>query len=109
MSNNATYSVSRLELAGTPAEIGRKLGRFCASAVHGYLVRSSPWETVQQWKGSAVVTHMAELTRQRVPDVWAELEGLAQGLELPVEDVFLWNARGDLWAMAPDGCTSILI
>jgi hypothetical protein len=23
------------------------------------------------------------------------------------DDVFLWNCRGDIWAMAPDGCTTV--
>lgn len=109
MLNNKSYSLARLDLAGTPFEIGQQLGRFGASAVHDYLLRSSAWATVQQWKDSAAAGQMATLTRERLPDVWAELEGLAQGLELPLDDVFLWNARGDLWAMAPDGCTSVLI
>lgn len=109
MLNKKSYSLSRLDLSGTPFQIGQQLGRFGAAAVHGYLVNSPAWNTVQQWKDSAAVKHMAMLTRERLPDVWAELEGLAQGLNLPLDDVFLWNARGDLWAMAPDGCTSVLI
>lgn len=108
MLNNKSYSLVRLELSGTPSEIGQQLGRFGAAAAHDYLVNSPAWGTVQQWKGSTVVQQMAALTRKHLPDVWAELEGLAKGLELPLDDVFLWNARGDLWAMAPDGCTSIL-
>src|SRR5690554_3805844 len=109
MLNNTSYSLSQRVVRGTPFEIGQQLGRFGAQAVHDYLLRSVAWETVQQWKGSAAAGHMARLTRQHLPDVWTELEGLADGLQLPLDDVFLWNARGDLWAMAPDGCTTILI
>lgn len=109
MLNDTSYSLARIDLAGTPFEIGRQLGRFGAAAVHGYLLGSPAWKTVQQWKDSEAVRSMAALTREHLPDVWAELEGLAQGLELPLDDVFLWNARGDLWAMAPDGCTSVLM
>lgn len=109
MLNDTSYALGHLKLAGTPYEIGQQLGRFGAAAVHGYLVGSPAWASVQQWKDSAAAGHMAALTRERLPDVWAELEGLAHGLELPLTDVFLWNARGDLWAMAPDGCTSVLI
>lgn len=109
MLNDKSYALGRLDLSGSPFEIGHQLGRFGAAAVHGYLLGSPAWASVQQWKDSAAAGHMAALTRERLPDVWAELEGLAQGLELPLDDVFLWNARGDLWAMAPDGCTSVLI
>lgn len=108
MSNNKSYSLARLELSGTPYEIGQQLGRFGVAPVHDYLVQSAVWSTVQQWKGSAPAEQMAQLTQQHFPDIWQELEGLADGLQLSVDDVFLWNARGDLWAMAPDGCTTIL-
>lgn len=109
MLNNKSYALARLDLTGTPFEIGLQLGRFGAAAVHDYLLGSPAWATVQQWKDSAAARQMSRLTRERLPDIWTELEGLAQGLELPLDDVFLWNARGDLWAMAPDGCTSVLI
>ncbi|MBZ9705599.1 C45 family peptidase [Mesorhizobium sp. ESP7-2] len=41
---------------------------------------------------------------EQFPRYWAELQG---GLELRFDDVFLWNCRGDIWAMAPDGCTTV--
>lgn len=109
MLNRTSYSLSSFTVSGTPFQIGQQLGQFGAPAVHEYLVQSSAWNTVQQWKGSLAAEYMARLTRERLPDVWAELQGLANGLKLPVDDVFLWNARGDLWAMAPDGCTTVAI
>jgi hypothetical protein len=30
-------------------------------------------------------------------------------MELPFDEVFAWNCRGDVWAMAPDGCTTVQI
>lgn len=107
--SDKSYSLSRLMISGTPYEIGVQLGRFGAAQTHNYLVKSAAWATVQEWKGSARAESMAQLTQQLLPNVWSELKGLAKGLDLPLDDVFLWNARGDLWAMAPDGCTSILI
>ncbi len=106
--SNKSYSLSRLEVSGSPFEVGLQLGRFGKEAVHSYLLGSAAWGTVQAWKGSAAAQRMAQLTQERLPDIWAELQGLAQGLDLPLDDVFLWNARGDLWAMAPDGCTTIM-
>jgi predicted choloylglycine hydrolase len=47
------------------------------------------------------------LTEQCFPQIHEELLGLAAGLDLPAEDVFLWNCRGDLWSMSPDGCTTV--
>lgn len=99
--------LSYLTVAGSPRDAGRALGRFGADAVHRHLLSSRDWATVMEWRGSSQAHAMAGLVRERFPRVWAELEGLAAGLELPVDDVFLWNARGDVWAMARDGCTTV--
>ncbi|WP_454004100.1 C45 family autoproteolytic acyltransferase/hydolase [Alcaligenes sp. Marseille-Q7550] len=99
--------LSYLELSGGPKEIGHSLGRFGAPAAHAYLIHSASWQGIMQWKGSDQARRMAEFTERYFPRIWTELQGLALGLELPFEDVLLWNCRGDLWAMAPDGCTTV--
>jgi hypothetical protein len=99
--------LSYLKIQGSPFEAGVALGRFGAPAVHSYLKHSEAWQTVMQWRGSQAVKIMAELVRQRHLQYWQELQGLAVGLELPFDDVFVWNCRGDVWAMAPDGCTTV--
>ncbi|MBS0445954.1 MAG: peptidase C45 [Proteobacteria bacterium] len=99
--------LSLIDIAGTPHEAGRALGRFGAAAVHEHLLHTRAWATVMAWRGSTAAAAMAALVRERFPGIWSELQGLAEGLHLPIEDVFLWNCRGDLWAMAPDGCTTV--
>ncbi|MGG7095891.1 hypothetical protein ACN0IJ_20205, partial [Shewanella indica] len=99
--------LSYLELSGGPKEIGHSLGRFGAPAVHAYLLSSAAWQGIMQSKGTAVASQLAQYTERYFPRIWTELQGLALGLELPFEEVFLWNCRGDLWAMAPDGCTTV--
>ncbi len=99
--------LSLIEIAGTPHEAGRALGRFGAAAVHGHLLRSRAWAGVMAWRRTEQVVHMASLVRERFPRAWAELQGLAEGLNLPFDEVFLWNCRGDLSSMAPDGCTTV--
>lgn len=60
------------------------------------------------WRGDARIQEIQALTHRYFPWIEHEIAGLADGLGLPCEDVFLWNCRGDLWAMAPDGCTTVL-
>lgn len=96
-----------IEISGSPREAGEALGRSGAHATHAYLLKTRAWQTVMQWRGSDTAKTMAALVHERFPRVWDELEGLAIGLGLPFEDVFLWNCRGDLWAMSPDGCTTV--
>lgn len=99
--------LSLLELSGSPFQIGQALGKFGAQAAHSYLVQSSSWSSVMAWRGSDAARTMQVLVEQHFPLIHQELLGLAAGLELPAQDVFLWNCRGDIWAMAPDGCTTV--
>lgn len=99
--------LSSLIVSGSAFDVGMSLGRFGAPAVHDVLVRGEAWAQVMRWRGSAALQHMATLVQQRLPACWQELRGLAEGLALPLEDVFAWNCRGDVWAMAPDGCTTV--
>ena len=96
-----------IEISGSPRDAGEALGRFGADAVHAHLLNTRAWETVMQWRGSETSKAMTALVRERFPRVWDELQGLAAGLRVPFEDVFLWNCRGDVWAMSPDGCTTV--
>lgn len=102
-------SLAYLKIQGSPFDAGNALGRFGADAVHHKLVGTKVWAEVMAWKNSPQAHAMAELVRERFPHVWSELNGLAAGLQLPADEVFLWNCRGDFWAFAPDGCTTILL
>lgn len=97
-----------IEIQGSPYEAGRALGQFGAAAMHRYAGQSPAWADVTtRRRGTPLAQQMAAVVQTRFPRIWEELRGLAAGLELPFEDVFLWNCRGDLWAMAPDGCTTV--
>lgn len=99
--------LAHLQLEGSPFEVGQALGRFGAAALQRYAQASPAWATVMRWRGHPRVAAMAALVRAHHPAIWQELQGLADGLGLPADEVFLWNCRGDLWAMAPDGCTTV--
>ncbi|MCC2596092.1 C45 family peptidase [Pusillimonas sp. MFBS29] len=99
--------LSLVELSGSPFSVGSTLGKFGAPAAHDYLIHSESWASVMAWRGSDAAASMLALVDAHFPQIRQELEGLASGLELPFEDVFLWNCRGDLWSMPPDGCTTV--
>jgi hypothetical protein len=94
-------------LTGASHEIGRQLGRIGADAVHGYLLTTPDWREIAARCGDPRLAAMAKLVEERFPNYAQELRGLADGLGLPLAEVFAWNCRGDLWAMAPDGCTTV--
>lgn len=98
-----------LRASGAHHDIGVQLGRFGAETVHRHLVRTHAWASVMARRGDDQVAGMRAIVSARFPAVWQELTGLALGLVLPFDDVFLWNCRGDLWALSPDGCTTVQI
>ncbi|MGH8856907.1 MAG: C45 family autoproteolytic acyltransferase/hydrolase [Polaromonas sp.] len=107
MSNK--QQLSYLPLSGTAFEIGNALGKYGAHSVQSFLLGTEVWARIMRWRGSPQVIQMAKLVAERFPRYLQELQGLAHGLGMPFEDVFLWNCRGDLDAMVPDGCTTIQI
>lgn len=109
MSTETGSRLSYLEVSGAPYDIGLQLGRFGADIAHRYLVAQPAWRSVMEFREDARVVTMRQLVERRFPTYWLELQGLAHGLALPFDDVFLWNCRGDVWAMATDGCTTVQI
>ncbi len=107
MSPDGAGALRRITIFGSARERGEALGRFAREAVHGHLLHSAAWQELTRRRADPRIAGMTAIVRDRFPRYWAELEGLAAGLELPMEDVFLWNCRGDIGAFAPDGCTTV--
>lgn len=109
MSDDAAKGLGWLGVSGSPREIGLALGQAGRAAVARDLVGHSLWRVLTGPDQAGRVARMAEATRTRFPAIWAEIEGLAEGLALPLDHVFAWNCRGDLLASSPDGCTTVML
>ncbi len=96
------------QISGAPEEFGRMIGLAGREAVHRNLPGSAYFQEITGPAHAAAVGRMAEATRARFPLIWKEIEGLATGLDMPVEKTFAWNCRGDLLARVPDGCTTVM-
>jgi hypothetical protein len=107
MLTEAASRLSFIEIAGTPYEIGVQLGRHAEGVVKGYLVATPAWNGVMAFRDDPRILTAKALVEAHFPRYWQELNGLSHGLGLPFDDVFAWNCRGDVWAMAPDGCTTV--
>ncbi|VAX01796.1 hypothetical protein MNBD_ALPHA03-1243 [hydrothermal vent metagenome] len=98
-----------LQISGSPYEIGYALGEKGKNAIHTHLIRSDLWSNIICKKHRSVLKCMADNTIKLFPNIYEELKGLADGLELPFEQVFAWNCRGDLLGNTSDGCTSVMV
>lgn len=110
MSNEQmTRDLGWRRVSGAPLELGFAMGQAGRAALHRELLSHPLWAEVTSERHAPRVARMAQATQARFPAIWAEIEGLAQGLDLPLMGVFAWNCRGDLLASVPDGCTTVML
>lgn len=103
----APGGLGRLEVAGDAIARGWALGAAGRAAVGKIVSRSPLWQRATAPDMAPAVRRMADATRALFPEVHTEIAALAEGLELPFDPVFAWNARGDLLAGLGDGCTTV--
>ncbi|SEN92302.1 Acyl-coenzyme A:6-aminopenicillanic acid acyl-transferase [Paracoccus alcaliphilus] len=96
-------------VSGAPHDLGLALGQAARDAVSRHLTRHPLWAEVTSHHHTSRVARMAQATQARFPAIWAEIKGLAAGLDMPLMQVFAWNCRGDLLASVPDGCTTVML
>ncbi len=99
--------MKQLRIRGTGYQIGRRLGEFGRDAWHQKIVATGLWQRIMPVIGSPQAIAMAAVTRARFPEIMAELEGMAEGLQADPQAVFAWNCRGDLLPSTSDGCTTV--
>lgn len=75
--------------------LGEALGRIARAAVPA-LQGSADWHALAAWRGSDAIRSLMQRARSAFPEYWEELRGISAGIELDLEDVFLWNCRQDL-------------
>ncbi|GHA22509.1 C45 family autoproteolytic acyltransferase/hydolase [Oceanisphaera arctica] len=102
-------SLTSLKISGSAYDIGFQLGCFGKKAVHQHLKPMALWQWLSSQFEQEKARTMATLVEQQYPLIWQELHGLADGLELPFSEVFMWNCRGDyVHTQSVDGCTTVL-
>ena len=97
-----------IHLDGSAYAIGHGLGVFGRAAVLEHLRPLALWKFLAAQAHTPKALHMRQQVQAEFTRYWQELEGLADGLELPLDEVFMWNCRGDyVHAQSVDGCTTV--
>ncbi|WP_296479105.1 C45 family peptidase [Roseinatronobacter sp.] len=107
MSEVVAAELGWVRASGEPYEIGFALGRAGRKAVQERLRALEYWQAVTDERHHPLVLQLAARAKALFPEVYAELRGLANGLEIPFIQVMAWNCRGDLMTNVPDGCTTV--
>lgn len=92
-----------LELAGAPREVGRGIGRFFGDFVRTGIERRAEWfAELRQFatgEGRPAVETMLAAASKHTPRAVAELQGWAEGAELPFADLLTLNLQAELAAL----------
>lgn len=92
----------RIRVSGAPAERGRQYGTAAATQIAhsrrvyeaAFAAKGIPWA-----EAIARSARYEAPIREHLPAIWDEIEGIAQGAGLPVEDVLAMNCRTEiLWS-----------
>ncbi|WP_306726185.1 C45 family autoproteolytic acyltransferase/hydolase [Klebsiella quasipneumoniae] len=96
-----------IAIRGSAFVVGQQLGAFGREAWQTKIRQTALWQTVAALKTTEQTQRMRAAVQAQFPLIWQELEGMAEGLQAPVDEVFAWNCRGDLVRSTSDGCTTL--
>lgn len=96
-----------IAIRGSAFAVGQQLGVFGREAWQTKIRQTALWQTVAALKTTEQTQRMRAAVQAQFPLIWQELEGMAEGLQAPVDEVFAWNCRGDLVRSTSDGCTTL--
>ncbi|ETN46561.1 uncharacterized protein HMPREF1541_00746 [Cyphellophora europaea CBS 101466] len=102
----------KIDLVGTPREIGVEHGRQLRQEIRGQIgVYEAMFQQTSKldWQAVKEVSKAYALTIQQLaPDVYTEIEGIAEGAELDILDIVALNARSEIaLGLFSDGCSSL--
>lgn len=98
-----------LTVRGDHYSIGRHIGLMSKRAFARRIMPSDAFRRLLPWRDGDWLDTVAAMARRRLPTVWRELQGLADGCEQDLRDVLLWNCRGDIMPTGPEGCSSVAV
>ena len=108
--------ITPIEVSGDHFEIGCALGQPAAAAFRDRVRPLERFRALRRdWSGSDRLREIEQASRAAFPQYMREVDGIAEGLAAPFDDIFLWTCRGDFpgggdQAGSPEaGCTSIMI
>ena len=90
-------------------QAGFIIGQRSRKIMHEYVLATAAWQSLASWIGSERLKNMENAVRDAFADYMDELAGIANGCELPLEQIFLWNCRGDLTPFISEGCTTVCV
>ena len=94
-----------IECSGSPREMGRQYGEQARDSIHA---NREWWQTERRVAESdATLASSREFLCERIPDVYEELHGIAEGSGMPFDEMLIFNQRDA--GTRGVGCTSMAL
>ncbi|MEQ8710910.1 MAG: C45 family peptidase [Rhodospirillales bacterium] len=108
-------ALKQFEFSGSHYDIGVALGRLSADSIRNIIPKMERVIALRRlWLGSDRLKQIEAASRAAFPEYIQEIEGIADGADVPFQDVLIWNCRGDL-PIGPGpvpegalGCTTVM-
>ena len=98
---------------GDAFAVGQAIGRRGGPATREAAFGTAQYQALKRWLGSDRLGALKAAAARAFPRHMREIEGIAAGAGLPLDEIFLWNCRGDLRDLDPalddTGCTTVLL
>lgn len=103
---------------GDAFAVGQAIGRHGGQSARDAAFNTAQFQALRPWLGSDRLEALKAATLREFPRYFRELEGIADGAGLALDEIFLWNCRGDLRGLDPalddgamddGGCTTVLL
>lgn len=108
-------SLKHIEISGDHYEIGVALGKLASDAIREVVPKIESVKLLRSlWLGSDRLSQIEAMARAQFPLYMREMDGIADGAGVPLEDILIWNCRGDLPLEAVlssesgIGCTTVM-
>lgn len=98
---------------GDAFAVGRAIGQRGGQAMRDAVFHTAQFQALKRWIGSDRLAALKAAAERAFPLYMREIEGIAHGAGLSLDEIFLWNCRGDLRDLDPalddSGCTTVLM
>jgi len=98
---------------GDAFAVGQAIGRRGGQSARDTAFHTAQFQALKRWLGSDHLVALKAAAARAFPRHMREIEGIADGAGLPIDEIFLWNCRGDLRDLDPalddTGCTTVLL
>jgi len=106
ISQTSLGSLTWVRMRGPRKQVFLRLGEMFGEVITAFLTRASERKRVAQMRKSPHLATVLDTTARLFPGAISELEAMAEGADVPIDELLWLNTRGDL-GYGSNGCSDL--